>query len=193
MGEPIRIRDMAEQMIRFYGFEPEEDIKIEYVGLRPGERLGEKLWAEDENPVATAYSRILKVECTKTGRTLPEGNGPSTGIYDLIDKLRPICRLDPAHKDRYRNADLLKKLLLAAIPSLRGPEKSPGSGVCPIPAAGNRAPEEADSGGPDSPSEEPRPGHSINWSSAAAFRRQKIIDTREAGRRNSAAKLPHPK
>jgi hypothetical protein len=191
MGEPIRIRDMAEQMIRFYGFEPEEDIKIEYVGLRPGERLGEKLWAEDESPVVTAYSRILKVEHTKTSGAIAEEAGSSTG--DLIDKLRPICRLDPAHKGSYRNADLLKKLLLAAIPSLREPEESPGSGTRPIPAAGNKAPEEADSGGPDSPLEEPRPIHSINWSSATAFRRQKVIDTRESGRRNSTAKLPQPK
>ena len=65
MGEPIRIRDMAEQLIRFYGFEPEEDIKIEYIGLRPGERLGEKLWGDDELPRHTAFNRILKVERKK--------------------------------------------------------------------------------------------------------------------------------
>jgi FlaA1/EpsC-like NDP-sugar epimerase len=109
MGEPIRIKDMAEQMIRFYGFEPEEDIKIEYVGLRPGERLGEKLWSDDETPVETSYSRILKVD-----RKVPL----RTDIPALIDKLRYICNCDPAHPECYRNSDLLRKLLEEAMPSL---------------------------------------------------------------------------
>ncbi|MDR1443387.1 MAG: polysaccharide biosynthesis protein [Treponema sp.] len=180
MGEPIRIRDMAEQMIRFYGFEPEEDIKIEYVGLRPGERLGEKLWAEDESPAATAYSRILKVERPKQGGTLPEGlsDGDSAGIYELIDKLRPICRYDPARKDHYRNAGLLKSLLTAAIPSLREPETPPRD----VPAAGNNAP--AETAEPESFPEKQRPAHLRN--SAAAFRRQKTLDAGEAGMRNPA-------
>jgi FlaA1/EpsC-like NDP-sugar epimerase len=171
MGEPIRIRDMAEQMIRFYGFEPEEDIRIEYVGLRPGERLGEKLWADDENPVTTAYSRILKVE-SKKGR-------PGTAIRDLIDRLRPICSFDPAHKACYRDSALLKKLLAEAIPSLREPEKTPADSPVDSPAERrNPAPAPGDSG-------ESRAGHSINWSSATAFRRDK-------GRiPQSAAKIPY--
>jgi len=43
MGEPVRIKDLAEQLIRFQGYEPETEIKIEYIGLRPGERLDESL------------------------------------------------------------------------------------------------------------------------------------------------------
>ena len=38
MGEPLLIRDLAEQMIRFYGFVPEKDIPIQYIGLREGEK-----------------------------------------------------------------------------------------------------------------------------------------------------------
>jgi FlaA1/EpsC-like NDP-sugar epimerase len=162
MGEPIRIRDMAEQMIRFYGFEPEEDIKIEYVGLRPGERLGEKLWAGDETPVMTAYSRILKLERGKPG--------PGGSVRSLIDRLRPICRFDPAQKAAYRDGSLLKKILAEAMPSLREPEQgasAPAEGGVPSPV-------QADSG-------EARPGRSINWSSAAAFRRQKKAESGEAG------------
>ncbi|MDR2747812.1 MAG: polysaccharide biosynthesis protein [Treponema sp.] len=116
MGEPIRIRDMAEQMIRFYGFEPEEDIKIEYVGLRAGERLGEKLWSDDENPMATPYSRILRVE--RRG----EASGPD--ISALIEKLRPVCKFDPAQAASYRNSGLLKEILAGAIPSLQSAEKT---------------------------------------------------------------------
>ncbi|MDR2398506.1 MAG: polysaccharide biosynthesis protein [Spirochaetaceae bacterium] len=107
MGEPVRIRDMAEQMIRFYGFEPEKDIKIEYVGLRPGERLGEKLWADDEQPRRTEFSRILKVE----RKTPPPGD-----IQELMERLRPICRLDPANPSAYRNAKRLREILKEVIP-----------------------------------------------------------------------------
>ncbi|GHT64264.1 capsular polysaccharide biosynthesis protein [Spirochaetia bacterium] len=109
MGESIRIRDMAEQMIRFYGFEPEEDIKIEYVGLRPGERLDEQLWSEDEIPRETPYSRILRVD-----RRFP----PVTDIRSLSEKLRPICYFDPQQPRMYRNSELLRELLAESIPSL---------------------------------------------------------------------------
>jgi FlaA1/EpsC-like NDP-sugar epimerase len=129
MGEPIRIRDMAEQMIRFYGFEPEEDIKIEYVGLRAGERLGEKLWAGDENPVATPYSRILKVERRE--------ESPGFDVSALIEKLRPICRFDPAREASYRNGGLLREILAEAAPGLRAAEKAPDT-VYHVPPAGKK-------------------------------------------------------
>ena len=61
MGEPVLIRDLAEQVIRFSGFEPDRDIKIEYIGLRPGERLEEKLVADDERLEPTSYPRINRL------------------------------------------------------------------------------------------------------------------------------------
>ncbi|HEX2950021.1 MAG TPA: nucleoside-diphosphate sugar epimerase/dehydratase [Armatimonadota bacterium] len=48
MGEPVRIRDMAEDMIRLCGLEPQVDIPIVYTGLRPGEKLHEKLYSSNE-------------------------------------------------------------------------------------------------------------------------------------------------
>lgn len=52
MGQPVRIRDLAERMIRLAGFEPGEEIEIAYSGARPGERLNEILFAREEPRVS---------------------------------------------------------------------------------------------------------------------------------------------
>ena len=57
MGEPIKIRYLAEQMIRLSGRDPEE-IAIDFIGLRPGEKLYEELFYHDEGLAPTAHSRI---------------------------------------------------------------------------------------------------------------------------------------
>ncbi|MDR0590076.1 MAG: polysaccharide biosynthesis protein [Spirochaetaceae bacterium] len=110
MGEPVWIREMAEQMIRFYGFEPERDIKIEYVGLRPGEKLDERLWGTDETPAATDFKRILRVE---RKRPFP------VDIQGLLERLKPLCRFDPNQPDQYRNTERLLEILGEAFPSLK--------------------------------------------------------------------------
>ena len=60
MGEPVRIMDLAEDMIRFSGLEPGRDIAIEIVGSRPGEKLHEDLFNAYEHPEATPAQRILR-------------------------------------------------------------------------------------------------------------------------------------
>lgn len=59
MGTPIKIADMARDLIRFSGFIPDEDIKIDYVGLRPGEKLYEELITEGEGIVPTSHEKIM--------------------------------------------------------------------------------------------------------------------------------------
>lgn len=54
MGQPVKIRELAERMIRLAGFEPGEDIEIAVTGARPGERLGEILFAKEEPRVSLA-------------------------------------------------------------------------------------------------------------------------------------------
>ena len=59
MGTPIKIDDMARDLIRLSGFEPDVDIKIEYVGLRPGEKLYEELITEGEGILPTSHEKIM--------------------------------------------------------------------------------------------------------------------------------------
>lgn len=59
MGEPVKILDLAENMIRLSGLVPGEDIEIKFTGLRPGEKLYEELLIDDDNKKETANKRIF--------------------------------------------------------------------------------------------------------------------------------------
>lgn len=59
MGTPIKIVDMARDLIRLSGFEPDEDIRIEYIGLRPGEKLFEELITDGEGIQPTSHDKIM--------------------------------------------------------------------------------------------------------------------------------------
>ena len=65
MGEPVNIDKMARDLIRFSGFTPDVDIKIEYTGLRPGEKLYEELFSERENVVPTSHSKIMVLKSSE--------------------------------------------------------------------------------------------------------------------------------
>lgn len=62
MGEQVPILELARNMIRLSGFEPEKDIPIEFSGIRPGEKLREKLFRDDEKALPTEHERILVVK-----------------------------------------------------------------------------------------------------------------------------------
>lgn len=59
MGDPVHIADMARDLIRLHGYEPDRDIAIQYIGLRPGEKLYEELITEGEGIVKTKHEKIL--------------------------------------------------------------------------------------------------------------------------------------
>src|SRR5205085_4639349 len=61
MGEAVPIVELAKQMIRLSGKEPDVDVPIDFVGARPGEKLHEDLWGQGESVEQTAHPKILRV------------------------------------------------------------------------------------------------------------------------------------
>ena len=61
MGEPVRIVELAQNMIRLSGKEPAKDIAIEFIGVRPGEKMHEELIGEGESAEPTSHAKILRV------------------------------------------------------------------------------------------------------------------------------------
>jgi FlaA1/EpsC-like NDP-sugar epimerase len=66
MGEPVRILDLVRNLIRLSGLEPDRDIKIDFVGLRPGEKMFEELKLEGEDVKPTAHEKIRLLTGSRT-------------------------------------------------------------------------------------------------------------------------------
>jgi FlaA1/EpsC-like NDP-sugar epimerase len=62
MGEPVKILELARNMIRLSGKEPDREVPIEFVGARPGEKLYEELWGEGEAVRPTSHPKIMRVK-----------------------------------------------------------------------------------------------------------------------------------
>tara|TARA_Y100000741_G_scaffold92303_1_gene68433 strand:- start:8386 stop:10281 length:1896 start_codon:yes stop_codon:yes gene_type:complete len=62
MGDPVNIKDIAYELIRLSGLEPEKDISIEYIGSRPGEKMYEELKSKTESMVETIHDKILMLK-----------------------------------------------------------------------------------------------------------------------------------
>jgi FlaA1/EpsC-like NDP-sugar epimerase len=99
MGTAIKIDDMAKDLIRLSGFEPGIDIKIEYIGLRPGEKLYEELITEGEGILPTPHEKILVLSGT---------------ACDLVDLKKNICRLEQFSS--LQDAESIRKELLRILP-----------------------------------------------------------------------------
>ena len=105
MGEPVRIVDLARQMIRLAGRVPERDIRIEYTGLRPGEKLHEELFHDAEAAMPTA-NPALRLAAPRTAdyailaRSLDELEAEARAanesrVLDLLQRLVPEYRREP--------------------------------------------------------------------------------------------------
>lgn len=105
MGERINIDSMARDLIKFSGFEPDEEIKIVYTGLRPGEKLYEELMSEKENVIPTPHDKIMVLNSRKVD---------SNGLKGDLEALQRSAEL----KDSKQIRQLIKKIV---------PEYSPNS------------------------------------------------------------------
>jgi O-antigen biosynthesis protein WbqV len=108
MGEPIRIMDLAEQMIRLAGLRPGKDVKIEIIGARPGEKLAEEVFHGAEAPQQTECAGVLLA-------------APRAGNLSL---LRPaIAELEEAC--RQGDPDRVLALIRKLVPEYRREEHAP--------------------------------------------------------------------
>lgn len=102
MGEPMKIVDLARKLIHISGLRPEE-IRIEYTGLRPGEKLSEELNFLGENTIPTGHAKIrVAAECP-----------PAVNMRPYFDELRDVC----AARDLPSLIRILKELIPGYTPS----------------------------------------------------------------------------
>lgn len=104
MGEPIRIVDLARQLILLSGLEPGRDIAIEFTGLRPGEKISEELLTADEHRQPTDHPKIFRSE---------------RAAWDW-ERLRPLVeRLEALAAQPQPDAQAIRALLAELIPDYR--------------------------------------------------------------------------
>lgn len=112
MGNPVKIIDLAKNLILLSGLKPGEDIKIEFTGMRPGEKMYEELNSLLEDTIPTGHEKIRIF----VGSPMQEAN-----VFSLLDSLRDICgsrdagrlvvALKEAVHDYSPSADLLKRVI----------------------------------------------------------------------------------
>ncbi|HEX5854947.1 MAG TPA: nucleoside-diphosphate sugar epimerase/dehydratase, partial [Thermoanaerobaculia bacterium] len=102
MGEPVRIVDLAQEMIRLSGFKPNEDIDVVFTGVRPGEKLYEEMGTEEENVSPTGKAKIL------IGKIPPS---PPDVVERALEKLKWLA--DDGHEDAIR------RFLMELLPDAR--------------------------------------------------------------------------
>jgi FlaA1/EpsC-like NDP-sugar epimerase len=99
MGEPVRIVELAENLIRLSGLEPYKDVPIVFNGLRPGEKLYEELMSEVEATMPTVVEKVRVVQTDEpNGQALAEGVdrlGAAVAVGDAGELLAALCALVP--------------------------------------------------------------------------------------------------
>jgi FlaA1/EpsC-like NDP-sugar epimerase len=145
MGEPVRILEMAENLIRFSGLEPYTEMPIIFTGVRPGEKLHEDLMSEVEHAVQTPVDKVRVVQTDETDEA---------GIRDGLAALDVALEAS----DRDQLLDALCALVPECTPPLcdRGKQASTRLArrldrLGPIRADGSRADEESRRDGTDPP------------------------------------------
>lgn len=102
MGEPVRIVDLATDLIRLCGYEPGKDIEVKFSGIRPGEKLYEEMFFHEENAFPTDHPKVLRAK--KAG--VPEG------LIRRIERLADAAQTST-------NDDELREMLIALVPDFQ--------------------------------------------------------------------------
>jgi FlaA1/EpsC-like NDP-sugar epimerase len=105
MGDPVKIIDIANNLIRLSGLEPGEDIKIKYTGLRPGEKLYEELFSDNEPQIPTHHPKI-NIAKTNGGdyeMVVKKINDTLENLYNMsgsavVDRMKEIV---PEYRSNY--------------------------------------------------------------------------------------------
>ena len=121
MGTPVRIDDMARDLIRMSGLRPDVDIEVKYIGLRPGEKLYEELITEGEGITKTEHDEIMVLNC-ENGFCLEE-------MRDYIEELVRLAEACDA--EEIKNA--LKRIVPEYQPWVDHPPDSRPPGECKLP------------------------------------------------------------
>jgi len=103
MGKPIRIVQLAEDLIRIHGLEPYKDIKIEFIGVRPGEKMFEEILTAEEGVTATHHQKVFIAKNSEK-YSLYEIENIINGLTELLD----CVTIDD---ERYRIKNFLKRYI----------------------------------------------------------------------------------
>jgi FlaA1/EpsC-like NDP-sugar epimerase len=119
MGEPVRILDLAENLVRLSGLEPYRDVPIVFTGLRPGEKLFEELMYDVEVTVPTRVEKVRVVDCGENG---------GRAIVSAVERLQACVRAG--------DGESLLPILRELVPEYRapgGPTLVPALALGPVP------------------------------------------------------------
>lgn len=109
MGDPVKIADLARDLIRLSGLEEGEDIEIKYTGIRPGEKLYEEVLFGHEDVRETEHSKVIRV-------LAPD---PAAEMEGRIDELIRMAKVAPDEEARLRD------MIIELVPDFHVPERGP--------------------------------------------------------------------
>jgi FlaA1/EpsC-like NDP-sugar epimerase len=112
MGDPVPILELARDLIRLSGFVPGEEIPIEFIGIRPGEKLYEEVLTAQEGTTATQHARILIAQSTKLD---PDA------LYRGVDRLITLAREGRVEEVETMIAELVPDFQRSRAPALPRP------------------------------------------------------------------------
>jgi FlaA1/EpsC-like NDP-sugar epimerase len=116
MGQPVKISFLAEQMVRLSGKEPYRDVDIVYTGIRPGEKLFEELFHEQENLGKTVHPKILLARHRR--------HDPGE-VLQAVNRTKTAC-------DEFDD-DGLRRVVAELVPEMALAGRGAGAKVVPLP------------------------------------------------------------